>query len=521
MEIKMWYLIYMWCFLNRFNFVVTWSILYDTLGNYDNQQTEQITIMFKNILSLQHHEFSDFLHLKTAILSNNKIQHVDNLSFLYTEIVSLDLNNNRLSNIPNLSSNYLTLQHLNLSYNSIAHVACEDIEQLPNLLELDLSHNLLQTVPGVCADDVFTPSNYIYLKHFFLNDNPQLKNVAQNSLQGLVNLKMLSLVNTGLSVKDLELITQILSLENQVVIKKVAKNSFFHYTEEITQSQRNYSNMKMTAKGYPKYTSASKGRLKRSTSNATTSNDDGYNDTLLQESLLFIYNKYLNSTSSSEPPVEAPISKYIGWICISMLILEGCILICADMTELVRKRERQKKWHKANSRNSKNRTNRNLNEKQTKTKSRRLTYSDEKNMVSLPQVYGSIDETDSDSVQKKPPQNNNNKVFHKPGNLISGCSNTQNNQEMTKKKKVQFQFDNDAETEEYSSDNESNMILLTYNSVQFSADKKKNFKEGSVFDNAITTKKERKKSSEIKSTLAKENTSKIKAKLINRRIKFL
>lgn len=112
----------------------------------NTKMLENLDLSENHINSVDMNTFKKLKHLKTLNLSVNLIPRIDRDTFKDNELLTkLDLSRNSISRVNRIISPSIT--HLNLTYCGIQIIDPDAVSGLPELLELDLSHNLLGDIP--------------------------------------------------------------------------------------------------------------------------------------------------------------------------------------------------------------------------------------------------------------------------------------------------------------------------------------------------------------------------------------
>ena len=101
--------------------------------------------------------FKDTLDIDLIDFAYNEIKEIAEETFKGLKtLTKLNLLRNRFHSLdPNMMTDLISLKTLHLSYNHIADLSDNNLPALlPNLEELDLSHNMLSRVPGWIVDDI-------------------------------------------------------------------------------------------------------------------------------------------------------------------------------------------------------------------------------------------------------------------------------------------------------------------------------------------------------------------------------
>lgn len=113
-----------------------------------NVALENIDLSLNAIAYIAPNAFHQVAMLKNADLSFNMIRNIARRTFVNNnQLTSINLSRNFLSNFSRLSSSSLT--HLNLSWCELLAIDEDALLDLPELIDLDLSHNLFSEFPVV------------------------------------------------------------------------------------------------------------------------------------------------------------------------------------------------------------------------------------------------------------------------------------------------------------------------------------------------------------------------------------
>ena len=172
------------------------------LADYSNDET---TITIRKIFfggTLKKDDFKQFHQLKSLQIIACDLTYVDIQAFDCTILEHLSLSNNLLTYVPQFSHVSSTMVDLELRNNHIGIVDCNVLATLKVLVTLDLSRNLLTSIPGVCESNRkkrnFQLESY-ELKYLNLSDNPFLTTVDQQlALYGWEKLEKLDISGSRL-----------------------------------------------------------------------------------------------------------------------------------------------------------------------------------------------------------------------------------------------------------------------------------------------------------------------------------
>lgn len=113
---------------------------------------EKLDLSENFINSVDPSTFSKLKHLKKLNLSINMIPRIERDTFKDNELLTwLDLSRNTINRFNRISSQ--SLAHLNLTYCQITLVDPDALSGMPELVRLDLSHNLLNDLPDTLSSD--------------------------------------------------------------------------------------------------------------------------------------------------------------------------------------------------------------------------------------------------------------------------------------------------------------------------------------------------------------------------------
>lgn len=131
--------------------------------------------------------------LRTLDISHNEIGNLRHSEFKnFSSLQVMNLGFNRIDDLPRNVFTNLNLQRLCLSHNLLQAIPFQVFAPMPNLMELDLSYNLILTI----LDHFFKPNRNIEV--LLLNNN-RISKLTSNALADLRELRRLDLSNNSLA----------------------------------------------------------------------------------------------------------------------------------------------------------------------------------------------------------------------------------------------------------------------------------------------------------------------------------
>jgi Leucine-rich repeat (LRR) protein len=202
-------------------------------GLFNNMSNLKVLQLQENeIVQLEPNSLNGLKKLKEIYLYMNRIEEITNGIFSDYSQASLDLSNNRLNKISNVSLkiiNSKVLKRLDLSYNYLDGFNENPFVYLTNLLELDMSNNLIKKFgKGFFLDGPYT------LKKLNLRDN-KLNLIEEGSFKNLKNLLKLNLAEN--EIEDLTLIKSNL----MYLSKLISIDLSFNLIEKINELDFEFS----------------------------------------------------------------------------------------------------------------------------------------------------------------------------------------------------------------------------------------------------------------------------------------
>ncbi|XP_030028439.2 protein artichoke [Manduca sexta] len=109
---------------------------------------ENLDLSYNRISQLKTSNFRGLTKLRTLCLSNNNIESMESFADELNDLKLLDLSYNKLQNILNEDLIHLReLTVLNLSHNYIKYISVTAFRNLNKIIQIDLDHNKLQSIP--------------------------------------------------------------------------------------------------------------------------------------------------------------------------------------------------------------------------------------------------------------------------------------------------------------------------------------------------------------------------------------
>ncbi|CRL03562.1 CLUMA_CG016433, isoform A [Clunio marinus] len=144
---------------------------------------ENIDLAENAINTIDSNTFRKLKHLKTLNLSFNLIPRIERDTFKENELLTkLDLSRNTISRFNRITASSLT--HLNLTYCQIMTIDSDLLFGTPELVNLDLSHNLINDIPDTLSSD--------NLQVLDLSMN-RMTNIRNQTFAGLPDLSIINL----------------------------------------------------------------------------------------------------------------------------------------------------------------------------------------------------------------------------------------------------------------------------------------------------------------------------------------
>ncbi|XP_065221436.1 leucine-rich repeat, immunoglobulin-like domain and transmembrane domain-containing protein 3 [Planococcus citri] len=161
-----------------------------TIPNGIEKETQVLDISGNDLQSLHRETFqrSGLMDLQKMYMRSCHLGQIDRYAFRgLANLIEIDLSDNLLTHIPSLAFEDIPfLRNISLAHNPIQKVEPFSFGFVPNLIRLDLSHCDIQSVRSKAFDKL---SNLEYLK---LNGN-QLQDLHVDTLEDLVKLKSIEL----------------------------------------------------------------------------------------------------------------------------------------------------------------------------------------------------------------------------------------------------------------------------------------------------------------------------------------
>ncbi|XP_054161051.1 leucine-rich repeats and immunoglobulin-like domains protein 3 [Oppia nitens] len=181
------------------------ELSYNPLNTVDNRAFGGLRHLFR--LDLSHTQLKQldtnlFINGGTTAAAANEVDASD----LQTAILDLKLNNNLFQKFPQLNGLY-QLKQLVIHHNSIDTLANSSVDLYPSLETIDLSHNLLTTIPN----EFFSNRSHRLTSVNF--NNNRLTSIEKFSFDHLIHLEVLKLSKNKLSSLPKELFRRLTALK--------------------------------------------------------------------------------------------------------------------------------------------------------------------------------------------------------------------------------------------------------------------------------------------------------------------
>ncbi|XP_047528577.1 chaoptin-like [Vanessa atalanta] len=126
---------------------------------------ESLDLSFNRITHLKTSNFRGLIKLNSLCLSNNNIESMESFDEDLSNLKLLDLSYNKLQNIINEHLiNLKELTVLNLSFNNLKYLSATAFNNLNKIIQIDLEHNKLQTIPLELLTSIETHIQDILIK---------------------------------------------------------------------------------------------------------------------------------------------------------------------------------------------------------------------------------------------------------------------------------------------------------------------------------------------------------------------
>uniref|UniRef100_A0A182WBM5 LRRCT domain-containing protein n=1 Tax=Anopheles minimus TaxID=112268 RepID=A0A182WBM5_9DIPT len=118
----------------------------------DTALLEHLDLSYNSISSIHPEAFRALAHLKTLDLSYNMISRIDGRLFKTNDLLThINLSRNYISRLSRIKAD--SLVHLNVSWCEILTIDWDALASLGELIELDLSNNLISDIPDTLSSD--------------------------------------------------------------------------------------------------------------------------------------------------------------------------------------------------------------------------------------------------------------------------------------------------------------------------------------------------------------------------------
>lgn len=151
---------------------------------------EHLDLSENSINSVDIATFKKLKHLKKLNLAINQIPRIERDTFKDSELLTrLDLSRNTISRFNRITAPSLT--HLNVSFCQIMTLDPDVLSGMPELLELDLSHNLINDIPDTLS------SNLLQTLDLSMN---RMISIRNSTFAGFPEIKKISLSGNRLTI---------------------------------------------------------------------------------------------------------------------------------------------------------------------------------------------------------------------------------------------------------------------------------------------------------------------------------
>lgn len=118
----------------------------------NTKMLERLDLSENSVNSIDVNAFKKLKHLKNLDLSINMVPRIERDTFKDNELLTkLDLSRNAISRFNRITAPSLT--HLNMSFCQIMSIDPDAISGLPELVQLDVSHNLINEIPDALSSE--------------------------------------------------------------------------------------------------------------------------------------------------------------------------------------------------------------------------------------------------------------------------------------------------------------------------------------------------------------------------------